>query len=87
MTTQCVGGYQLIQNPKWLPKVKIPVLQVYFHKYCWNIVYLCHIKGFKIKIVDLYTHIAGGKELDEHIFKLFEDLVTMQVQTDRGSRK
>ena len=20
-------------NPKWLPKVKIPVLQVYYHKY------------------------------------------------------
>ena len=41
---------------KMAVRMKILVLQVYFHKYSWNMMHLCLIEDFKIKIVDLNTH-------------------------------
>ena len=37
--------------------IKILVLQVYFHKYYWNIMYVCQLEDFKMKIVDIYIYI------------------------------
>ena len=50
-------------------------------------VYPCQVEHFKIEIEDLHTQTACNKVTGKQILKLFEDLVTMQVQADRSSRK
>ena len=38
------GGYQ--SKSKWLLEWKFQFLQVYFHKYYWNMMCLCQVEGF-----------------------------------------
>ena len=49
-------------------------------------IYPCQIEYFKIEIQDLYTQTAGIKATSKQIFKLFEDLVTVQGLADRVGR-
>ena len=66
---------------------KLHFLHIYFHKYCWDMVYPCQIECFKIEIMDLCTHSAVNKASGEQIFELFEDLVDCCCQADRGNSK
>ena len=49
--------------------------------------YLCQTEGFKIKSW-ICTHIQQAtRHQVSKSFKLFEDLVTMQVQAERGGKR
>ena len=75
------------QKSKWLPDLKSQFLQVYIHKYYWNMMHLCPNKGFKITFVDLYIQTAGSKDTGKHNFMLFQYLCDVCHNADPGRSK